>query len=346
MIIHITYKEDLKSMKFWISGYSRKDCPSAALYDLKQNAALWTANLENPSYLCFNGPYLFALGEFDNYATLSSFYRDGDTFLPVDTLRLEGGALCHITTDFSMQFLAGSCWGTGHFFTVALNPDGTFGPLLFSRMLDDGTGRKSRMHFSKILGNYLYGVNIELDAIFCFQQEKGQLTPVSILQLPQGCGPRHFYADEKRQRFYCVTEYSSELLVIDSSRPKQLRLLERHSLLAPGFSGESTGSTLAVSQDGADLYAANRGEDTIVHFRLSPEGHPVLAGRYSCHGKCPRHIALLDHDQILGIANQNSDQVILLERNVHDGALGVEPAVKIPFASPSFVAEDPAGNAT
>ena len=93
-------------MKFWISGYSRKNYPSAALYDSKQSAALWTADLENPSYLCFRGPYLFALGEFDNYGTLSSFRREGNTFLPVDTLRLEGGALCHITTDPDMTFLA------------------------------------------------------------------------------------------------------------------------------------------------------------------------------------------------------------------------------------------------
>lgn len=329
-------------MKFWISGYSRKDSPSAALYDTETSAPLWTAHLENPSYLCFRGPYLFALGEFDTYGTLASFRREGNTFLPVDTLRLEGGALCHITTDSAMSFLAGSCWGTGHFFTVSLKPDGSFGPLLFSRILDDGTGRKSRMHFSKVLGNYLYGVNIELDAIFCFRQQAGQLTNVSILRLPQGCGPRHFYADEKRGLFYCVTEYSSELLVIDSSQPEQLKLLERHSLLAPGFAGESTGSTLAVSKDGRDLYAANRGEDTIAHFRLSPEGHPSLAGRYSCHGKCPRHIALLDHDRILAIANQNSDQVIFLERNSPEGSLGSEPAAKIPFASPSFVAEDPA----
>ena len=327
-------------MKFWISGYSRKNYPSAALYDSKQSATLWTADLENPSYLCFRGPYLFALGEFDNYGTLSSFRREGNTFLPVDTLRLEGGALCHITTDPDMTFLAGSCWGTGHFFTVALRPDGTFGSLLFSQVLDDGTGRKSRMHFSKILGDYLYGVNIELDAIFCFRQEQGQLTPVSILRLPEGCGPRHFYADEKRRLFYCVTEYSSELLVIDSSQPKQLRLVSRHPLLDPGFSGESTGSTLAVSRGGRDLYAANRGEDTIAHFRLSPEGRPTLAGRYSCHGKCPRHIALLDQDRILGIANQNSDEVILLQRG-GDGTLGTAPATHIPFASPSFVAEDP-----
>ena len=204
-------------------------------------------------------------------------------------------------------------------------------------MLDDGTGRKSRMHFSKILGQYLYAVNIELDAIFCFHQENGNLRPASILQLPADCGPRHFYADEQRQRFYCVTEYSSELLVIDSSSPENLRLLGRYPMLDSSFSGKSTGSTLAVSRDGQDLYCANRGEDTVVHFRLSTEGTPALAGRYSCHGNCPRHIALLDDDRFVGIANQTSDEVILLERNRSDGALGEVPAFRIPFASPSFL---------
>ena len=330
-------KGDAAVMKFWISGYSQENFPSVCLFDLDQYNSVWKTCLSNPSYLCFHGPFLFALGEFKEYGTLTSFRFQEGAWVPVDSLRTEGGALCHITTDSSMNFLAGSCWGSGHLFTVRLHPDGTFGPVLFSEVLDDGTGRKSRVHFSKIIGQYLYSVNIELDAIFCFHQENGDLRPASILQLPAGCGPRHFYADEQRQRFYCVTEYSSELLVIDSSSPENLRLLGRYPMLDPGFSGKSTGSTLAVSRDGQDLYCANRGEDTVVHFRLSPEGTPTLSGRYSCHGSCPRHIALLDNDRFVGIANQSSDEVILLERNRSEGTLGEMPAFRIPFASPSFL---------
>ena len=327
-------------MKIWISGYSRKDHPSMALYDPASSAPLWAADPGNPSWLCFHGPYVFAVGEFDDHGTLTSFLREGNRLRLIDTTDTEGGALCHITTDASMEFLSGSCWGTGHFFTVQLHADGTFGPVLFSQVLDDGTGRKSRMHFSSILGDFIYAVNIELDALFCFRQEKGRLTPVSLLRLPKGCGPRHFYADQKRRRFYCVTEYSSQLLVIDSTRPEKPELLGQYPLLDPAFAGESTGSTLAVSRDGRDLYAANRGEDTIVHFTLSPEGIPSLAGRYSCHGKCPRHIALMDQDGVLGIANQRSDEVILLERDFDTGRLGRKPLQRISFASPSFVAED------
>ncbi len=325
-------------MKFWISGYSKEGSPSVSLYDLDCQTAVWTANLPNPSYLCFQEPFLFALGEFHDHGQLTSFRLQNGTLVPIDSLRVEGGALCHITVNASRTFLAGSCWETGHFFTVRLHPDGTFGQVLFSQILDDGTRRKSRMHFSKILGEYIYGVNIELDAIFCFRHENGILCPVSVLRLPSGCGPRHFYADEKRQLFYCVTEYSSELLVIDSSHRENLRLLDRYPLLDPGFSGESTGSTLAVSHNGKDLYAANRGEDTIVHFHLSDEGIPTLAGRYSCYGNCPRHIALLGKDRLLGIANQKSDEVILLERDSANGMLGKMPVNRIPFASPSFIA--------
>lgn len=327
-------------MKIWISGYSRKGHPSMALYDPASSAPLWTADPGNPSWLCFRGPYVFALGEFDDHGTLTSFLREGDRLIPIDTMHTEGGALCHITTDTSMEFLAGSCWGTGHFFTVQLHENGTFGQVLYSQVLDDGTGRKSRMHFSEITGDFIYAVNIEQDAIFCFRQEKGRPTPVSLLRLPKGCGPRHFYADHKRQRFYCVTEYSSQLLVIDSSQPENLRLMSRYPLLDTAFTSENTGSTLAVSQDGRSLYAANRGENTIVHFTLSPDGTPALAGRYSCHGKCPRHIALMDQDRMLGIANQNSDEVILLERRPDTGALSFQPFQRISFASPSFVAED------
>ena len=48
----------------------------------------------------------------------------------------------------------------------------------------------------------------------------------------------------------------------------------------------------------------------------------------------------MDQDGVLGIANQRSDEVILLERDFDTGRLGRKPLQRISFASPSFVAED------
>lgn len=324
-------------MNYWISGYGTGSQPTIARYH--QDQLIWTSFIPNPSYLCESGDLLFAVGEFDDYCTVTSFRKDGDCCQQIDSIRLNGGALCHLDVHPQQHFLTGSCWGNGLFFTVSYNKDGTFGKPFYQEYQSDGTNRTSRVHCAVILDDWIYVVNIELDLIFCYLLENGIPAEYSRLSLPAGTGPRHICANRKKQLFYCVTEYSSQLLTIDYSDPKHMRVLSVLSLLAPDFTGTSYGSTLAVTEDLRHLYAANRGENTIAHFLLDENGTPSFSDRTSCLGDWPRHIALLDQDHCLAIANQNSGEVIFVNRDSETGKLSTEAFLRIPHPGASFVAE-------
>ena len=334
-------------MNFLISGYGTGSEPT--ILRCHNDRTVWTSCIPNPSYLCETDRFLFAIGEFDDHCTVTSFSRKtdscyqgdstSDNFIPVDSSRLEGTSLCHLDVDNDRHFLAGSCWGNGLFFTVSYNEDGTFGDILYQEYQSDGTGRTSRVHCSLILGDWIYTVNIELDLIICYHLENGIPCEYSRLSLPAGTGPRHLYANRRDHLFYCVTEYSSQLLTIDYTNPKEMKLLSALSLLDPGFTQTSYGSSLAVTKDLRHLYAANRGENTIAHFTLDRHGMPVFSDRISCLGNWPRHIALLDEDTCLGIANQYSGEVVFLVRNRDTGVLSTDAVLRIPLSGASFISE-------
>lgn len=97
-------------MKYLISGYGTGSLPTIRRFC--QDISVWTSSVPNPSYLCESGDLLFAVGEFDNYCTVTSFRKDGDSYQEKDTIRLEGTCLCHLDIHQEQHFLTGSCWET------------------------------------------------------------------------------------------------------------------------------------------------------------------------------------------------------------------------------------------
>lgn len=329
-------------MSYLISGYGPEGQSNITFYS-SGKSPLWTSQIPNPSFLCQDGQILFAAGEFEDHCTITSFLREEENGHPVwketDTIRLNGTCLCHLSTHPEDHFLAGSCWGDGTFFTISYHKDGSFGKILYEEQQTDGTGNQSRVHCTQILGDFIFVVNIELDMIVCYRQTGGVPTEYSRLTLPKGTGPRHIYANEEKKLFYCVTEYSSQLLTIDYSNPAEMKLLQSQPLLHPEFHGESYGSTLAVTKDHLHLYAANRGENTIAHFLLDTNGFPVYSDRTSCLGDWPRHIALTDQDTLLAVTNQKSGNIIFLERDRDSGKLKEKAVRKIEQPEVSFITD-------
>lgn len=77
----------------------------------------WSSSIPNPSFLCQKDNLLFAVGEFEDHCTITSFLRDADGSFgkEIDTIQLKGTCLCHLSAHSEEHFLAGSCWGDGTF---------------------------------------------------------------------------------------------------------------------------------------------------------------------------------------------------------------------------------------
>ena len=83
-------------MSYLISGYGSKDQPNITLYNTLETP-LWSSSIPNPSFLCQKDNLLFAVGEFEDHCTITSFLRDADGSFgkEIDTIQLKGTCLCH-----------------------------------------------------------------------------------------------------------------------------------------------------------------------------------------------------------------------------------------------------------
>lgn len=88
------------------------------------------------------------------------------------------------------------------------------------------------------------------------------------------------------------------------------------------FSGTSYAAELIVSKDGRFLYACNRGHDSIVAFSIDETGKLHAPDFWPCGGKGPRHICFGPEEHTIFVANKESNQISIMERNEQTGAIG------------------------
>lgn len=329
-------------MKLFVSGYGGGNADSIAFFEMGSEAreakALWADRIKSPSYLTYHGDLLFGITEMGKGSKVYMFKNQGDGpgYKLVDSRHLEGDGLCHLDYLPRTGALVGSCYGSGHVFSIKVEDDG-FGDLLSHIKQENEKGGISRAHSSIHNGDesIIYSANIALDRIYLYDVDKGNLREREHIQLDIGEGPRHLALDSGRGLIYVITEYSNKIIVIGRAE-RGFDILQSISTLPDDFSGESFCSTLCFSQDGRFLYAANRGSDTIAIFMVEEDGLLKKIGHSSCFGHWPRHMDLIGKDKYIAIANERSNEVVIARRDEHTGLI-IQEINRIGFKKPSFV---------
>jgi len=82
------------------------------------------------------------------------------------------------------------------------------------------------------------------------------------------------------------------------------------STIPQGHRGRNTTAEIAASPCGRFLYVSNRGEDSIVLFRISPDtGQLTYSGQTATGGRRPRFFTFDPAAKRLYAANQDSDDI-------------------------------------
>lgn len=341
-----------KRRELLISGYGpgKMQEASIALYGmtsrLEFDEVLWKDTVTAPSFLCTYHDICFGIREEDNSGAVLCYQRLEDEYILKDTLDLEGGALCHIVYQPESQVLYASFYETGHVAAVKVENYHFTAILSFFQIPSDLPDGLTRAHCCALEpdGTRVFTANIALDRIYLYDTIDGALYPNKAqpyVQLDKETGPRHLKFHPLLNYFYLITEYSNEIYTFlyekIEDEPK-FRLLQKLSTLPEGFTGTSSGSGLDISKDGRFLYAANRGADTIAVYDINPDGMLNKIQDISCGGKCPRHIALAKDDGGLIIANQESNEVVIMRADEYNGMLS-DIISRTPFYAPAYIEE-------
>ena len=163
------------------------------------------------------------------------------------------------------------------------------------------------------------------------------LTPAktAAVSLPAGSGPRHLLFSADGKHAWLTMEMSAQVAVFDYNDGvlTQTQLVD---LAAGQPTSDKAAAALHASADGKFLYVSNRGTaNQLVVFSIDPAtGQLKELQKRSVDGDHPREFSLDPSGKFLLIANQKSNEIVVVERDGKTGLLG-KTVQKLPMDAPS-----------
>jgi 6-phosphogluconolactonase len=290
--------------------------------------------VSNPSYLTLskNKDAVYVVNE-DNSGKVSSFGWNADkTQLELLSEQpSEGIHPCYVSFDENKNRLAVANYTSG---TLAVYPVSKKGRIERSiqRENHEGNGpvkpnqESAHVHcvqFDKN-SNFLFAADLGIDKIISYPvATDGTLEKQQIaMQMEPGDGPRHFVFHPTKDMLFLMNELSNT--VVSAKVDVETGILEkvdRKSTLPEDFTGENSGADIHISSDGKFLYATNRGHNSIAVFSVADDGMLNLLETTSVHGDWPRNFTLSPDENHILIANQNSNNITVFQRDSATGLL-------------------------
>jgi 6-phosphogluconolactonase len=121
---------------------------------------------------------------------------------------------------------------------------------------------------------------------------------------------------------YVANELDNTVAVYDYDAANG-RLRERQVVeTLPSTASESVVADIHISPLGDRVYVSNRGHDSVAIFAVEVDGRLVRVAIRSCGGRWPRNFAIAPGNRFLLVANQYSDEVVVLPVLSGSEALG------------------------
>jgi len=145
--------------------------------------------------------------------------------------------------------------------------------------------------------------------------------PASI-ELPPGSGPRHLVFHPNGKHAYLALELSAQVASFDYANGT----LTRRQLLDLKDAGSNvrhSPGAIHSPADGRFLYVSDRGDyNHIVVFAIEADGTLREIQRRPSEGREPREFAITADGRFMLIANQLSDELVVIRRDPDSGKLG------------------------
>ncbi|MBE3087299.1 MAG: lactonase family protein [Bacteroidetes bacterium] len=303
----------------------------------------------NPSYFCYSGnkKLIYILNEVMEFngtfgGGLTTFKYDAKigTFEKLNEILIPYGGPCYISMSPDSSFLFVANYPNGSVAVVKLDgngiPESITDTLVY--YMDAPKPSHAHMILNDPSGERVYVTDLGLDRImeYNFDRNTGKLNWAGndTLFLPVGSGPRHFAFNADGSKMYVINELGSKMMVINVDKEKGLKLIQTLPTFRQGFEGNNYCADIHMSKDGKYLYGSNRGDNSIVTFRIDNNGLLSLVGHTSCGGNWPRNFVINPSGKFLLVGNQKSNDISVFKIDKRTG-LPVEPAKQVKITAPA-----------
>ncbi|CAH0238196.1 6-phosphogluconolactonase [Microbacterium oxydans] len=320
----------------------------------------------SPSWLASHPRLDVVYAALEGDAAVQAFARSGDQALvPLGEPVAAGDSVCHLAVAPDGQSLIASCYGDGRVVRIGLDADGRFVPAAGDRAAkaaalraalfgDDGSDpadaadaplpagvgvpaadpydadRASHAHSAAFLPDgRIATTDLGFDLVRIWRPTGDGLRLDHEVVLPQGTGPRHMVVHPSGH-LHVVTEYSCEVFTLAAAVDGTWHVVSVALASPIAEIGVDFPAELARTRDGAFLYTALRGSNTIAALRVRGGGESLEPTALADSGvDWPRHH--LVYEGKLLVAGQRSNTISLLDLDERTGApLGIRHQAQVP----------------
>lgn len=305
------------------------------------NQAL-AAAVEMPTFLALapDGKHLYAANEAEDFqgkksGGVTAFAVRGAKLARLNAVLAGGTGTCNVSTDHSGRAVFCANYNNGSASSFHVEGSGKLSDAV-SNFQYAGHGpvrdRQQGPHAHRVTispdNTFLLVNDLGLDCIHIYRLDDAtaKLTPNNPPQWRSapGTGPRALRFHPNGKWAYCVDELDSSVQVLQwHADSGSLQLVQKVSLIPSDYHGPtSTGCDIVITRTGEFAYAANRGLDCIVSFRVEPDsGRLTLLGRTTSGLDVPRDLTLDPSEKFLLVANQVGDTISVYARDAKTGLL-------------------------
>ena len=322
-----------QNIPLYVGTYTNAESKGIYYYDFNTETGKLTNKKlavegENLSFLSIssNRKHLYAVGETNNFDVNNSGIVNAYNIEKNGSLKFlnkvssNGAHPCHVSlnSDNTKVVVSNYTGGTISIYNVEKN-----GSLeKASQVIDHNTpGIKSHAHSAKFLNNKLFVADLGRDFLAQYVKNGDQyLLKKNYLMAPKA-GPRHFEISKNGGFIYVINELNSTVTTLKKGDDKYQKI-QTISTLSNDFIEFNACADIHLSKDEQFLYGSNRGENTIVVFKINTEdGMLKKIQSISVEGDWPRNFTLAPQGNFLLVANQKSNNISVYKVNKETGNL-------------------------
>ncbi|WP_324024972.1 lactonase family protein [Maribacter sp. BPC-D8] len=297
------------------------------------------AKIKSPSFIAFSPDRnsLYAVSEVNDYkkedGSITTFRVKDTSLVNVEEQSTHGAHPCFVGVSDDGKLVAVANYTGGNVSVYNALENGNLKPspqVIDHKVLD--TSRTAHAHMASFLNDELIVSDLGLDRIKKYKVSDGNFVPSEQKQLvvAEGAGPRHFVTSENEEFLYVINELNSTITMFQKEDGKYYGK-KTYDTVASDFEEESFCADLHLSPDGKFLYGTNRGENTVVIFKVDQTtGKLELVGRESVKGDWPRNFTIDPTGKYVLVANQRSNNIVVFNRDSENGTLSFVSQVDLP----------------
>jgi 6-phosphogluconolactonase len=340
---------------FLIGTYTDKESQGIELLSFDQatmalSSKVVASGFQDPSFVIANQArtLIFAVEDTQNGKLRSfAFNQHEPQLTPLDIVDSAGEHPCYLALDHSERFLAVANYISGNFSVYEINSDG--GLHFRQSVQHQGSSvnkvRQSHAHVHSMVfsanNKQLLVADLGTDKIHIYDVDFSNVTPITeanpaYFKVVSGSGPRHMATHPNGKVLYLVHELTGEVGVY-SYENGVITHISTHLLTVSKRKGHVQAAEIRLSHDGKFIYVSNRGNaNNLSVFRIELNGDLSLIQQISTGGRTPRNFNLSLDGQFLLVANQDSNEIRVFQRDTATGMIEMSPS-KIKINKPVYV---------